>query len=385
MSLPVPSFIDRDPAAVESAMVAAYEVATGRILYPAQLERLLIHAFAFRESLVRVAFQDAAKQNLLAFAAYPMLDYLGDLVGVERIPAAFAAGRVTITGVGIPDVGVAILPGFRVSPAGGKVVFELVAGIVLTVSAPSASVAVRALVAGADGNGFVAGSAWEFVDGQPYLDSVVADVVTSGGVDDEEDDHLRERIRLAPQAWATGGTKAAYRWHAMSVSTLVLDAVVLSWGDDALIPQGTVRVYLLLEPQLAGTVGGDAEAEQLRELVVAKLGQDDVRALCDTIVVSLVTVLDVETAVAIKYYSGASVSSVQALVTAAVGAFNEVLQRRIGKDLVAEQVSGVCMAVSGVYAATVTFTGGTPAVIGQTEVYRMGPVSFTFVEVADTL
>ena len=384
MSLPVPSFIDRDPAAVESAIVAAYEAETGRILYPAQLERLLIHAFAFRESLLRVAFQDAAKQNLLAFAAYPMLDYLGDLVGVVRIPAVFAVGRVTITGVGVPDVGVAILPGFRVSPAGGKVVFELVDGIVLTVAAPSAAVAVRALVEGADGNGF-AGSDWEFVDGQPYLDSVVAEVVTSGGVDEEDDDHLRERIRLAPQAWATGGTKAAYRWHAMSVSTLVLDAVVLSWADDALIPQGMVRVYLLCEPQLAGTVGGDAEAEQLRVRVAAKLEQDDVRALCDTIVVSLVTVVDVETAVAIKYYSGASVSVVQALVTAAVAGFNGVLQRRIGKDLVAEQVSGVCMAVAGVYAATVTFTGGTPAVIGQTMVYRMVPVSFTFVEVADKL
>ena len=43
------------------------------------------------------------------------------------------------------------------------------------------------------------------------------------------------------------------------------------------------------------------------------------------------------------------------------------------------------MAVAGVYAATVTFTGGTPAVIGQTMVYRMVPVSFTFVEVADKL
>jgi len=385
MSLPVPSFIDRDPAAVESAIVAAYEAEIGRILYPAQLERLLIHAFAFRESLVRVAFQDAAKQNLLAFAAYPVIDYLGDLVGVVRIPAVFAVGRVTITGVGVPDVGVAILPGFRVSPAGGKVVFELVDGVVLTVAAPSVSAAVRALVEGADGNGFSAGSDWEFVDGQPYLDSVVAEVVTSGGVDEEDDDHLRERIRLAPQAWATGGTKAAYRWHAMSVSTLVLDAVVLSWADDALIPQGTVRVYLLCEPQLAGTVGGDAEAEQLRVRVATKLEQDDVRALCDTIDVLLVTVVDVETAVAIKYYSGASVSSVQEEVTAAVAGFNGVLQRRIGKDLVAEQVSGVCMAVAGVYAATVTFTGGTPAVIGQTMVYRMVPVSFTFVEVADKL
>jgi phage-related baseplate assembly protein len=382
MNLPVPSFIDRDPAAVEAAIVAAYEAETGRILYPAQLERLLIHTFAFRESLVRVAFQDAAKQNLLAFAAYPMLDYLGDLVGVARIPAVPAFGRVTITGAGIPDAGVAILPGFRVSPAGGKVVFELVDGVVLTVAAPSASVAVRALVEGAEGNGFLAGSAWEFVDGLLHLATVVAGALTSGGEMEEDDDHLRERIRLAPQAWATGGTKAAYRWHAMSVSTEVIDVTVLSCADDNLIPPGMVKVFLLSEPQLAGTVVGAEQAELLRLKVVAKLAQDDIRALCDTIEVSMVTVVTVVTAVAIKYYSGASV---QALVTDAVAGFNRDLQRRIGKDLVAEQVSARCMSVAGVYAATVTFTGGTPVVIGLTQVYRMAPVTFTFIQVADIL
>ena len=40
MSLPEPSFIDRDPAAITAEMVAQYEALTKKTLYPAQVERL---------------------------------------------------------------------------------------------------------------------------------------------------------------------------------------------------------------------------------------------------------------------------------------------------------------------------------------------------------
>ena len=42
MSLPEPSFIDRDPQAITAEIVAQYEQLTGKTLYPAQVERLLI-------------------------------------------------------------------------------------------------------------------------------------------------------------------------------------------------------------------------------------------------------------------------------------------------------------------------------------------------------
>ena len=46
---------------------------------------LLINLVAYRESLLRIAIQEAAKQNLVNYALYPMLDYLGELVGVFRL------------------------------------------------------------------------------------------------------------------------------------------------------------------------------------------------------------------------------------------------------------------------------------------------------------
>jgi hypothetical protein len=171
----------------------------------------------------------------------------------------------------------------------------------------------------------------------------------------------------------------------MRVSAAVLDAVVLAWGDDATIPEGTVRVYMLAEPQLLGTAEGDAQAEQLRRAVQDKLRQDDIRALCDTVDAVLVTVHTVAAQVAIKYYADAAVEDVQASVVPAVAAFAGVVVRKLGKDLVAEQVEGACMGVAGVYAATVTFTGGTPATIGKTAVYRMFPVTYTYTMVTDTI
>lgn len=77
MAIAEPNFIDRDPAQITSEMIAQYEDASGKKLYPAQAERLLIDLFAYRENLVRIAIQEAAKQNLVAYSRAPMLDYLG--------------------------------------------------------------------------------------------------------------------------------------------------------------------------------------------------------------------------------------------------------------------------------------------------------------------
>lgn len=42
MAIAEPDFIDRDPAQITSEMIAQYEEASGKKLYPAQAERLLI-------------------------------------------------------------------------------------------------------------------------------------------------------------------------------------------------------------------------------------------------------------------------------------------------------------------------------------------------------
>lgn len=57
MSLPEPSFIDRDANAVTADLIAFYEAISGKTLQPAQPEMLLINLTAYRETLLRVAIQ----------------------------------------------------------------------------------------------------------------------------------------------------------------------------------------------------------------------------------------------------------------------------------------------------------------------------------------
>src|ERR1700733_16132904 len=88
-ALPPPVFVSDadglDPNLILADMVVAFQPAAGRTLQPAQVERLLINLYAYRESLMRNAIQYAGQQNLLAFAAFPMLDYLGQLLSVTRL------------------------------------------------------------------------------------------------------------------------------------------------------------------------------------------------------------------------------------------------------------------------------------------------------------
>ncbi len=62
-----------------------------KTLHLAQVERLLIGPFAYRENLVRIAIREAAKQNPPRVAySRADADYLGELVGVHRLPAQAA-------------------------------------------------------------------------------------------------------------------------------------------------------------------------------------------------------------------------------------------------------------------------------------------------------
>jgi hypothetical protein len=100
-SLPPPVFVNDsdglDPNLILADMIAAFQTAAARTLQPAQVERLLINLYAYRESLVRNAIQYAGQQNLLAYAAFPMLDYLGQLLSVSRLLAQGASTTLRFT------------------------------------------------------------------------------------------------------------------------------------------------------------------------------------------------------------------------------------------------------------------------------------------------
>ena len=297
-----------------------------------------------------------------------MLDFLGDLVGVARLPAVAATGSITLTAVDPPAAGIPVLAGFRVSAPGGDVVFETTASVVLESDTPSSVVGVRAIQPGIAGNGLEAGQEWEFVDGLPNLATVICSETTAGGADEEDDDSLRERIRLAPQSWSVAGSEASYIYHAKSVSMQVIDVYPESWDKNGALTQGVVKVHVLSKPLLLGTPEGDAQAETLRLEVEQALMKDEVKPLCETLEVVNATTLSVTVSIDVIRYANADAATVAEDVAAAFAEYRKQLTVRLGQDFVPSQLAAQLHAIPGVYAASVVVQGGEPVRVGSSEV-----------------
>src|SRR5579871_5023877 len=160
-SLPAPVFVNdsdgTDPNLILADMITAFESSSGRTLQPAQVERLLIDLYAYRESLVRNAVQYAGQQNLLAFAAFPMIDYLGALVGVTRLQAQPATTTLQFTLANALTVNYTIAAGTQVGSSDGQAIFVTNSELIINAGVITATVSATATVAGAAANGFLAG------------------------------------------------------------------------------------------------------------------------------------------------------------------------------------------------------------------------------------
>lgn len=214
--------IPNDPQAITAEIVSQYETATGKTLYPAQVERLLIDLIAYRETLLRAAINDAARQNLVRFARAPMLDYLGELVGVARLPG-------------------------------------------------------------------------------------------------EDDERLRERIRLAPEHFSVAGPRLAYRHHAMSADASIVDVAVTS-------PEpGVVRLYPLTDTGLPSAA--------IKSMVLAACSAEDVRPICDTVEVADPQDMPFAVEARITVLQAYDAETVRQAALQSVTAHYEAIRRRLGADV----------------------------------------------------
>lgn len=268
MALTEPDFIERDADKITAEMIAKYEADTGKTLYPAQAERLLIDLWAYREMLVRVAVQEAAKQNLVAFAREPMIDYLGELVGVYRLAAQPATTTLQFSVDEALAIDVLIPAGTRVS-ASDSVIFATDTDVVLKAGLLLVNVTATCTEPGTAGNGWQPAQVSQLLDEIDNVNLLVSNLMaSSGGSEQEDDDRLRERIRLAPESFTNAGSRGAYRFHAMQAHPNIVDVAVLP------VP-GTVDLYPLLSTGLPD--GG------VLTLVESFCSDEKVRPLTDTV------------------------------------------------------------------------------------------------------
>ncbi|MET0264710.1 MAG: baseplate J/gp47 family protein [Duganella sp.] len=330
----LPKFVADDSEAITQEMIAVYEAMSGKTLYPGQVERLLIDVIAYRETLVRAAINDSARQNLVEFARAPMLDYLGELVGVSRLPARRARTTVRIVFAAVLVTALAIPAGTRMETASG-VQFQTVAETLADAGRGAIEIAVEAVEPGLPGNGYLAGQVSILVDELGVEVGSIANLaVTSAGADEESDDRLRVRIKLAPEAFSVAGSRLAYRHHAMSAHQDIVDVAVLSPAP------GVVRLH----PLVAGGLPGAA----MLEAVIAACSDEKVRPLSDLVEVMPPSVTDYQVRARLTVYRGQDVTAVMANARAQVDSLVARQATGLGRDIVPAQFVAA-LSVPGVY------------------------------------
>lgn len=356
-----PVFIDNDVAAQLGALIDQYQAQAGIVLAPGQPERLILNAVAYREALLRQSMQDAAVQNLVAFATAPALDYLGELVGVVRQPSAPAVCTIEFTLVA-GHTGIIIPASTRVASADGKVYFSTVDDVIVAPGVLTAQVEAFADPSGQIGNGYAIAEIKNILDPQPYVLAAGNIAATVGGADDETDDQLRERIRLAPGSFSTAGSRGAYVFHTKSASTLILDVAVTQPTP------GTVKVW----PLVAGgtTPGG------ILSLVEAALSDEKVRPLSDTVIVASPTVTDYTISLNVVAYTGQDLTALQSDILAAVNAYKNGKAVKLGGDITQGQLIAAALLPGRVYSVAVAAPSA-DIVIGATAVGNCTSVTVT--------
>jgi phage-related baseplate assembly protein len=333
-SLPEPDFIARDPAAITAEIVAQYQELSGKTLYPAQVERLLVDVIAYRETLVRIGIQEAAKQNLVRFARAPMLDYLGELVGVVRLPAQPATTTLRFA-VDTPLATNLAIPAGTQVEGGGEATFATDFAALLPAGALYVDVLATAVAPGAEGNGWALGQINALLDNLAADEVTATNVtVTANGVAEEDDDRLRERIMLAPEAFSTAGSRLAYVFWAKSAHQSITDVAVLRTAP------GEVTVYPL-------TAAGPADAALIAQ-VEAACSDERVRPLTDNVLVVPPAEVEYTLDARLTRYEDADEETVLMRAQRAIEAFVAGLREQLGQDVVRTQIERA-LGVAGVY------------------------------------
>ncbi len=359
-----PTFIDQDVTMIVSEMVAFYEGATGKTLQPAQVEMLLINAFAYREQLVREQIQGAALQNLLLFSSAPIIDYLGDLVGVTRLSSAYATTVIEFTLTTNP-VGVVIPSGTRVRTSDGRYTFATVQQLSIAASVLSGTVSAQAQLPGTNANGYGIGTVNDIQDALSYLSAASNTIATAGGSDIETDDQLRERIKLAPESFSVAGSIGSYIFWAKTASSLIIDVEVTSP-----VP-GTVNIYPLMND-------GSTTPAQILTAVYDICNADDIRPLTDFVQAIAPTVINYTLICNVTIYDTAVSATVQSTISDALADFVLSTRQKLGRDVTLDQLKDVAVYDrSAVY--TASFGAFSDIVVDRNEFAFCGSITVNIV------
>lgn len=317
------NFVDTDTERIKESLVQAYELMTGRTLYPADPARLFILWVADIIAQTLVLINESAKQNVPRYAEGEYLDSIAEIFKDAQRLGAKAATTTLRFVISEPQTGETIIPvGTRVTTTDGGIIFATSEVGRIEAGETTADVSATCQTTGSAGNGFLPGQIATPVDWFPYMQSVANITTSEGGAEQETDEAFYNRMRESMESYSTAGPAGAYEYIAKSVSQLIADAKAVS--DEA----GVVDVRILLQD-------GELPGEEILAQVEAALNDQKARPLTDF--VNVIAPETVEFDIELTYYipspSEASAATIQAEVEKAVEQYIKWQTSKMGRDI----------------------------------------------------
>ena len=184
--LPEPNFIERDADKITQEWVDLYEKKSGKVLQPAQIERLMIDSGAYRENLLRVEIQQIAKKNLLSYAPIDILEHIGEPLGVSKL-LAFSSKTTLRFSIDEPlDFDFVIPKGTEVETKDGLFIFQTTQAVILKAGQTEVVAEASCETPGSASNNYIIGSINDLMTPLSYISEAENVTISAGGADDEE-------------------------------------------------------------------------------------------------------------------------------------------------------------------------------------------------------
>jgi phage-related baseplate assembly protein len=317
MTIPEPVFVEANWEKIFTELLQAYELAIGKPVSKGQLEAVLLSIFAYRENLLRILINETAKQNLLAYARGEVLDHLGALLGVYRLPATKARTTLRFYFSEL-DRDILIPKGTKVATKDDKAVFETAEDVSVKAGEQYVDVLALCTEAGTHGNGYFPRQISVLIDPVPYVEKVENISISFGGSDVEDDERFRYRIQLAPESFSNAGS-------------------VISPSP------GVVKVVVLMK-------NGQIPSPEILQKVSDTLNDEKVRPLTDRVIVSQPEVIEYSILGTIYLYKNTPFAD--AILEQAYKVcedYANLLKNKLGKNIVPEELIKAIQSLSGVY------------------------------------
>lgn len=321
MSLPDIHFADKDPKVIEAEIIAAYTNASGRELASADPIMTLFKVFTAQITGLRNSIDKAGRMNLLATTEDEYLDeFVKDfnLVRKQAVSASVTV-RFTLTQAQLKDI---VIPKGTLVTAGDKIFFGVPENTTIKAGSTFMDIVCVCTTGGAVGNNYLPGTINQQFQPQQFIGGVLNLDISSGGIDAESDDSLKQRRLVAPEALSTAGPDKGYIFFARNATPAVIDVEPYS---------PTPGVVQLIPLMTDGRFPTPAELE----LIQKACSPSDKRPLTDK--VESISPASVNYTIDLTYWisskASVDIEQIQANVTKTVNEFIFLTKTKLGRAI----------------------------------------------------